>query len=107
MPKGLRPIRTTSGRVTGVTSEDDNQLKGFAARLQWARQQCLRQSGNPQPAHPTPARVSCDVLLALYTSSLLSTCFGHLPHVCQVLYLSVVACLPGFVSPGGHTLACC
>ncbi len=65
VPKGLRPIRTTSGRVTGVTSEDDSQLKGFAARLRWARQQCLRQSGNPQAAHPTPARVSCPGLPAM------------------------------------------
>ena len=106
MPKGLRPIRTTSGRVTGVTSEDDNQLKGFAARLRWARQQCLRQSGNPQAAHPTPARVGC--LLALYTTSLLSPCFIHLSHVCpvlhllaiccQVLYLPVAACLSDFIS---------
>lgn len=68
MPKGLRPIRTTSGRVTGVTSEDDNQLKGFAARLRWARQQCLRQSGNQHAAQPTPARVS---LLPVMASRLL------------------------------------
>ena len=89
MPKGLRPIRTTSGRVTGVTSEDDNQLKGFAARLQWARQQCLRQSGNPQAAHPTPARVgslwppglvhSLTPVHLLYSpASCLPSCFGFL-----------------------------
>ncbi len=108
MPKGLRPIRTTSGRVTGVTSQDDNQLKGFAARLQWARQQCLRQSGNQQAAQPTPARVSCLDLLALSTFSFLPTCcYIYLPHVCLVLYLPVVTCLPDFVSTCGHTFACC
>ena len=58
VPKGLRPIRTSSGCVTGTSSDDDNQLKGFGARLRWARQQCLKQSGNQHAAEPTPARVS-------------------------------------------------
>ena len=97
MPKGLRPIRTTSGRVTGVTREDDNQLKGFAARLRWARQQCLRQSGKQQAAHPTPARVGCLSLPVLYTFSFLPTCSIYLQHVCLVLYLLVVT----------HHIACC
>lgn len=88
VPKGLRPIRTTSGRVTGVTREDDNQLKGFAARLRWARQQCLRQSGKQQAAHPTPARVGCLSLPVLYTISLLSTCVIHLLHVCIAALVS-------------------
>jgi len=94
VPQGLRPIRTTSGRITGVTSEDDNQLKGFAARLRWARQQCLRQSGNPQAAHPTPARVSCLAPLAMSTCSFLPTCSVYLQYVCLVAYLLGVTHLP-------------
>ena len=59
VPKGLRPIRTTSGRV-GVASPQggDDQVHGFVARLKRARQQALRQTGNQQASQPTPARVS-------------------------------------------------
>ena len=58
VPKGLRPIRTTSGHVGSAASEDgDQQVKGFVARLKWARQQALRQTGNQHATQPTPARV--------------------------------------------------
>ena len=59
VPKGLRPIRTTSGHGGTAGSEDgDEQVKGFVARLKWARQQALRQTGNQHATQPTPARVS-------------------------------------------------
>lgn len=59
VPKGLRPIRTTSGQAgTAASEDDDQQVKGFVERLRWARQQALRQTGKQHATQPTPARVS-------------------------------------------------
>lgn len=59
VPKGLRPIRTTSGRAGAAAAEDEEQqVKGFVKRLRWARQQALRQTGKQHATQPTPARVS-------------------------------------------------
>ena len=67
VPKGLRPIRTTSGRPGTIALEDEEQqAKGFVARLKWARQQALRQTGKQHATQPTPARVS--LLACLLTS---------------------------------------
>lgn len=92
VPKGLRPIRTTSGRVTEAMGEEDNQLKGFGARLRWARQQCLRQTGNPHATQPTPARVGLPAACTLW---LLHCCLDAVlccllcKHMCHLQPASV------------------
>ena len=71
VPKGLRPIRTTSGRPgTTALEDDEQQAKGFVARLKWARQQALRQTGKDHATQPTPARVCLLALLARLLCSL-------------------------------------
>ena len=62
VPKGLRPIRTTSGKVITDGGHEQAPLKGFVARLRWARQQSLeqRQGATQHGSHagqPTAARV--------------------------------------------------
>ncbi|KAL3163007.1 hypothetical protein ABBQ32_009439 [Trebouxia sp. C0010 RCD-2024] len=57
VPKGLRPIRTTSGRAgTAAADDEEQQVKGFVKRLRRARQQALRQTGKQHATQPTPAR---------------------------------------------------
>lgn len=55
VPKGLRPIRTTSGRVVAGGGQDAASLKGFVARLKWARQQSLQQRQSQQQQNPAQA----------------------------------------------------
>lgn len=95
VPKGLRPIRTSSGRPGLVALEDEGQqAKGFVARLKWARQQALRQTGKQHATQPTPARVSqLACLHCLLASSTLSVgsweCPLELYCNCVLLFLKV------------------
>ena len=99
VPKGLRPIRTTSGHVTAAIDDDANQLKGFGARLRWARQQCLRQSGNQHAAEPTPARVSshavCDITVYVFC--------GLWPYI----YIYVTPWCTGLMSSNATDMTTC
>lgn len=111
VPKGLRPIRTTSGRVTEAMGEEDNQLKGFGARLRWARQQCLRQTGNPHATQPTPARVGLPATCTLWLPyCCLDAVLCHLlcTHVCHQQPASVCPPVSGILlSMLGQTAAHC
>lgn len=77
MPKGLRPIRTTSGRVVAGGGQDAASLKGFVARLRWARQQSLQQRQSQQqqnPAQATSVQVQLCLTALLGKESLLASC---------------------------------
>lgn len=77
VPKGLRPIRTTSGRVVTGGGPDAASLKGFVARLRWARQQSLQQRQGQQQQNPAQAasvQVQLCLIVLLGKEFLLASC---------------------------------
>lgn len=112
VPKGLRPIRTTSGRVVAQGGQDAASLKGFVARLRWARQQSLQQQQRqPQPqslhaAQSIQAQVNCS---SSANHSQLCSCLQTISCTRMSVSLQNPHATETFSSPGEmlSTQCCC